>query len=301
MPLYTPGQAPGTVDVDVRRCPRAHPRQIRQIARHAEQGNGRLSIVRAITLPCVLCAVLCRCAVLCADLPDHVKRALLPSLTAPWRMGFARDKITARGRGPLARSHAAQSRPRPARSSRLPSRRSPPAYQRQPALPGQSRAPLITETGQLGQTRSDIIAFAAPAPVHRTAGRRALHPGRDPRGVSVGGPRHPAASRTDTFMRPGAAPSWPSACVRISLGARALFLGCPRCVPGVCPSAEGQTAVCSDVRPEGYPARACRAVVPWAMQCTLFCALRDGPLGTARHRCGRIGILRWRMCACVFY
>ena len=301
MPLYTPGQAPGTVDVDVRRCPRAHPRQIRQIARHAEQGNGRLSIVRAITLPCVLCAVLCRCAVLCADLPDHVKRALLPSLTAPWRMGFARDKITARGRGPLARSarRAESSPPRsllPPPLSPLPARLSAPTRTARPI----ARAPH-KRNGQLGQTRSDIIAFAAPAPVHRTAGRRALHPGRDPRGVSVGGPRHPAASRTDTFMRPGAAPSWPSACVRISLGARALFLGCPRCVPGVCPSAEGQTAVCSDVRPEGYPARACRAVVPWAMQCTLFCALRDGPLGTARHRCGRIGILRWCMCACVFY
>lgn len=201
--------------------------------------------------------------------------------------------------------HAAQSRPRPARSSRLPSRLSPPAYQRQPAPPGQSRAPLIKETGQLGQTRSDIIAFAAPAPVHRTVGRCTLHPGPGPRGVSVGGPRHPAASRTDTFMRPGAAPSWPFCfCAGVLWRPRTFSGLSPVRVPGVCPSAEGQTAVCSDVRPEGYPARACRAVVPWAMQwgrCTdnYLCAAR-WPVGdcAARQRSPYwyIALAHVRMC-----
>lgn len=63
--------------------------------------------------------------------------AVLPSLTAPWRMGFARDKITAWGRGPLARSarRAESSPPRsllPPPLSPLPARLSAPTRTARP-------------------------------------------------------------------------------------------------------------------------------------------------------------------------
>lgn len=158
---------------------------------------------------CALCSVAVRYCAQIYRTTSSGRCCCSPVSYRAWRMGFARDKITARGRGPLARSaRRAESSPPHPHSSRLlsplPARLSAPTRTARPI----ARAPH-KRNGPLGQTRSDIIAFAAPAPVHRTAGRRALHPGPGPRGVSVGGPRHPAASRTDTFMRPGAAPSWP--------------------------------------------------------------------------------------------
>lgn len=142
-------------------------------------------------------------------------------------MGFARDKITARGRGPLARS-ARRAESSPPRSS-LPSH-APRAYQRQPAPPGQSRAPLIKETASWDKRAVTSLPSPHLHPCTALRGGAPCTLGRPPAAfqwVAYGIPRHPAPTHS---CGPGPHRVGPFAFVRVFSGARALFLGCPRCV-----------------------------------------------------------------------